>query len=353
MDRTVILLFGGQSNERLVSLASAQNMAIAISPTFLWFWSADKSIYELDISELLHHKNPFTEELIPTKKPKYSSINEAITAAKALNGLFVLGLHGGMGEDGRLQKLLEEAHLPYTGSDAETSRIAFDKALTKSYAEKAGLTVAPHRGVNFNAQEHGLTDILACLKEWGPIIMKPSCGGSSLGLKKISSNDDIKLALEELSLHPNDDYLLEKMLVGREFTVGVIDQGADGICALPVTEIVVEKNKDFDYAGKYLGQGTKEVTPANIDDDLSNALKKNALLAHTSLKLFGYSRSDFIVANNGIYFLEINTLPGLTKSSLIPQQLHEQGIEISDFLACQIALAQKRLALTGTVIADR
>lgn len=353
MDRTVILLFGGESNERLVSVASAQNMAIAINPTILWFWAVDGTIFELDFAELLHHKNPFTEELIPSKKPKYSSINEAIIAAKVLNGLFVLGLHGGMGEDGRLQTMLEEAHIPYTGSDAKTSRIAFDKALTKYHAKNAGLAVTPHRVVNVNAQEHGLSDILACLKEWGPVIMKPCRGGSSLGLKKITSNDDIKPALEELSAHPNDDYLLEKLLIGQEYTVGVIDQGDNGICALPVTEIVIEKDKDFDYAGKYLGQGTKEITPANIDDGLATALKKNALLAHTALKLFGYSRSDFIVANNEIYFLEINTLPGLTKSSLIPQQLHEQGIEISDFLACQIALAKKRLALTDTVIADR
>lgn len=340
MDQKVILLFGGESEERLVSVASAQAMAQAINVAKLWFWHKEGKVFEIDYSFLSQHKEPFTNELIPNCKPLYQSINEAVASKSADNHVFLLGVHGGSGENGYLQSLLEQAKRPFTGSGAKASKLAFDKIATKEWLKSYNIRMAPHVVIvprDTNTKE----TLLGFFASVGNIVVKPVCGGSSIGCTFVKSKADIDSVIEKVAELPAQIFLAEKMIVGREITVGVFE-GPEGPVGLPCTEIVLDHNRDFDYLGKYLGVGTKEVTPAPLPPSLTREAQRMAVAAHAALALDGYSRTDLILADEGFYFLETNTLPGLTKQSLVPQQLAAFGITMREFLASQIDLATSR-----------
>lgn len=335
-----ILLFGGDSDERLVSVASAQAMAVSLGGCKLWFWHELGPIFATTLPELLAHENPFNRPFQPNSSPIFSNINEALGSNEKAS-TFVLALHGGSGEDGSVQELLERAGLSFTGSDAKASRLAFNKVLTKD-ALLGSIKTAPHLVIKAN-EYGGLESILDDFySAHEGFILKPVSGGSSLGCIFVKKRSEIKSAILELKDFPDRDYVAEKLIEGREITVGVIDTD-DGLKALPATEIIIDRNRRFDYDGKYLGLGTKEITPADLNQEQMKEAQRISLLAHQTLGLFGYSRSDLILSRDGFYFLEINTLPGLTKSSLVPQQLAANGISMGEFLDTQIVLAQKRM----------
>jgi D-alanine-D-alanine ligase len=339
MERT-ILLFGGESDERLVSFASAQAMAEVLKDPKLWFWSEKGEIFALEKDELLGHKDPFNQAFKPKNPPIFASIKEALNSSLAKDHVFVLGLHGGTGENGYCQILLEEAHKAFTGSDASASKVAFDKVLTKTALCNEPIKLAPDMVIKANDHsglEAKLEQFFATHQEF---ILKPICGGSSLGCIFVKGASDIKTAIQELKASGRD-YLAEKLINGREITVGVIDHF--GLKALPATEILIDRGAQFDYQGKYLGVGTKEITPADLSPELLKEAQRISLLAHKALGLFGYSRTDLILSTDGFYYLETNTLPGLTKSSLVPQQLACAKISMKDFLAEQVRLAKARL----------
>lgn len=340
-----ILLFGGESDERLVSVASAQAMAENLNGCNLWFWQEFGPIFAVEKSELLSHKNPFNETFKPKSSPIFGHIKEAINSALAHNATFVLALHGGAGENGYVQILLEEAGRAYTGSDALASRLAFDKVKTKEALGEQPIKMAPQLILKSDDNHELEQKLAAFFAKNGPSILKPICGGSSLGCIFLHDSQAIGEALANVRASGRD-FLAEKIIFGRELTVGVIDT-PKGLMALPPTEIIIDKNREFDYQGKYLGVGSQEITPADISlSDLLEA-QRISLLAHKTLKLYGYSRSDLIMSPTGMYFLEVNTLPGLTKSSLVPQQLAYAGISMEDFLSEQVKLAQKRAALSS------
>jgi D-alanine-D-alanine ligase len=142
-------------------------------------------------------------------------------------------------------------------------------------------------------------------------------------------------------------YIIEQFIKGRELTVGVADRGDGKPFALPVVEIEVDPGREFDYLGKYLGKGTREICPAKIPDDVATAAQQMAVAAHTALGCEGYSRTDIMAASEGPYYLETNTLPGMTTSSLVPQELRAAGIEVRDFLEWQMDIARKRARATA------
>lgn len=338
MDQNIILLFGGESNERLVSVASAQAMAQALKDPKLWFWGKDKAVYQVTFDDLLKHEDPFTKDFVPTGSALFGSIAEAIASTHSAHHTFVLGVHGGAGEDGTIQSLLELHHRSYTGSSASSSKMAFDKLATKACLQLFNIKMAPHVLVN---PESALKDLSAFLAEHGEIIIKPICGGSSLDCSFIRNHDQLEKNCPDLSRAPAHTYFAEKIIRGRELTVGVIE-GASTPTALPVTEILIKESRDFDYEGKYLGRGTSEITPAEISESEALKTQRMATAAHVALKLYGYSRTDMILAQDGLYYLETNTLPGLTKQSLLPQQLAAVHITLREFLSTQINLAKSR-----------
>jgi D-alanine-D-alanine ligase len=341
MDRNILLLFGGDSDERLVSVASAQAMASAISPKLLWFWHHDGPIYAITYQELMDHKDPFTAEFIPKNKPVFKNVEEAIRSNESNGHVFLLGLHGGSGENGYVQALLEQWQRPFTGSSAAASRCAFDKIATKECLRPHAIKMAPQVVIEPHDKDHIKQVLMVFFAEHQEIIAKPVCGGSSLGCFFITKEGQIEEAAAEIKKLARP-FMAEKIIHGREITVGVIEDFT-GVRALLGTEIVVEKDHSFDYLGKYLGKGTKEITPALLTDPLMREAQRISVAAHLGLSLSGYSRSDLILAADGFYYLETNTLPGLTKSSLVPQQLAVAGISLREFLSSQIELAVRRM----------
>jgi D-alanine-D-alanine ligase len=341
MNRNIILLFGGDSDERLVSIASAQAMAQALGSATLWFWHKDGPIFDVSYHQLIDHKNPFINEFNPNKNLIFKNINNAIISKSGDEYIFVLGLHGGSGENGYVQGLLEQAKIPFTGSCAKASCIAFDKVATKECLKGYQIKMAPHVLLSTSNYETSYEELGNFFDLQGPMIIKPVCGGSSLRCFFIFSRENIGSVLDKIMQFSPQAFFAEKLIHGREITVGVIEDN-NGPMGLPCTEIMLEKNRQFDYQGKYLGLGTKEITPANLKDNLAREAQRMAVASHAALSLDGYSRTDMILAKDGFYFLETNTLPGLTMQSLVPQQLAAAGITMREFLNAQIELALNR-----------
>lgn len=321
------ILFGGTSKERLVSVASAQALHTALPDADLWFWNHDDRVHEVTPQELLAHSRPFEEAFQP-KGSGIGTLAEALDRAAAEGRLLVLGLHGGAAENGELQAMCEIRAVPYTGSGAAASHLAFDKTAAKRFAAIAGVR-AP-AGI-------ALADAEAALERHGRLIAKPMRDGSSYGLFFINAKQDL-VAVRNAA--KTEDYLIEPFVSGIEATCGVLEREDGPLLALPPIEIV-PADGGFDYTAKYLAKSTQEICPGRFAPEVSAVIMDYAVRAHRVMGCRGYSRSDFIVAADGPIFLETNTLPGLTKASLYPKALHAQGIAFTEFLHGQIALAER------------
>ena len=323
------ILFGGTNKERLVSVATAQALHAALPDADLWFWDADDTVHEARSEALLKHARPF-EIPFASDTPSIGAIEQALDKAKAEDRVLVLGLHGGSAENGELQVMCESRGIAFTGSGSASSHLAFDKVSAKRFVAIAGIT-AP-AGI---ALEH----LDRALAEHGRLIAKPAKDGSSYGLIFVNSSQDL-VAVRRAAA--TEDYVVEPYITGTEATCGVLEQRDGTLIALPPVEIIPAEGA-FDYEAKYIAKATQEICPARFPDEVNAAIMKQALRAHKALSCSGYSRTDFIVTEQGPVFLETNTLPGLTKSSLYPKALMAEGIAFADFLQLQIDLAKQRL----------
>lgn len=243
-----------------------------------------------------------------------------------------VALHGAYGEDGTVQRELDRIGIPYTGSRSYPSALAMNKILTKDVLRAAGVKTAPHLRVTRAGTD--LRRVASTIESlFGPTYMvKPVNSGSSIGTYKAHGALELLRALTE-ALQTREEILVEQFIKGREATVGVVEglRGQD-LYSLPPIEIVPPHSRGFfDYEVKYNGE-TEEICPGRFSRDEKTALETAARLAHQSLGLSHYSRSDFIVSDKGIYFLETNTLPGLTKESLLPKALQAVGHNYDDFI---------------------
>ena len=336
---TVIILFGGRSDERHVSVATGQNIARTLPSALCWFWAPDGSVTDVAPQELIAHQRPFENDFQPSRPAVWPDLEQALDTLPVEDPVFLLALHGGEGEDGTVQQMLEQRGIPFTGSGSKASAAAFDKAQARDLVGDRVKT-AEARTVPAGDRD-GLREAIADLfARHERIVLKPLAAGSSRGLFFLDRGRGVDEVIEKVAAL-RLPYILEQFIRGRELTVGVVDLG-DGPTALPVVEIEVDAGHSFDYEGKYLGKGTREICPADIPDDVARAAQECALEAHRSLGCEGYSRTDIMAADDGAYFLELNTLPGLTTSSLVPQELRAAGIEFADFLEKQVALARSR-----------
>jgi D-alanine-D-alanine ligase len=326
--KRITILFGGLNKERLVSVASAQALHSALPDADLWFWDVDDTVHETRSEVLLAHSRPFEEPFRPGT-PSLGNIARALDQAQADNRLLVLGMHGGMAENGELQAMCEMRGIPFTGSGSASSHLAFDKIAAKRFAAIAGVTATV--GVP-------LEDAERALAEYGKLIAKPARDGSSYGLMFVNSSQDL-VAVRRAA--ETEDYLIEPFISGVEATCGVLEKLDGTVMSLPPIEII-PADGGFDYTAKYLAKATQEICPGRFTPEISAEIMDQALKAHHALSCRGYTRSDFIVSKTGLVYLETNTLPGLTKASLYPKALKAVGIEFADFLQDQIVLALKR-----------
>lgn len=235
-------------------------------------------------------------------------------------------LHGTYGEDGTVQRLLDRYGVPYTGSRAFPSNIAMNKVLTKRSLEGTGIKMAPHVHVTRDSLDDlgRVTDTI--LRTFGPqYVIKPVASGSSVGTMMVRNPLLLPQALKD-ALEKFDEVMVEARIEGREATCGVAERYRDTpLYAFPPIEIVPPPTAEFfDKEVKYNGE-TEEICPARFKLETKRAIEDASKFVHQKLGLSQYSRSDFIVAKDGIYFLEVNTLPGLTKESLLPKAISAVG----------------------------
>ena len=333
----VVILFGGSSSERRVSVASAQHVAAVLTDAEPWFLSLQGAVYRTEKGALQAFQRPFENDFVPAGQAAFPKLVQAIESAPGK--VFYLALHGGEGEDGTIQRMLETRRIAFTGPGAEASARAFDKEVAKQIASAAGVRIA--QSVHLSSKPDVMRAALAeLLRLHGRIVAKPVAGGSSVGLHHLLLDEQLEPAAQAIE-QTGEAYLAEQFVQGTELTVGVVD-GPQGPRALPPSEVRMDPGRAFDFEGKYLGKGTRELTPAEVEPEVTRAAQELALAAHRALGCEGYSRTDLIVGAQGPVFLELNTLPGLTRMSFIPQQLAAEGTSMISFLEGQLAIARSR-----------
>lgn len=301
----IALLAGGKSGEREVSLSGAAIFEEALDPEKYTIKRYDPAT---DLARLAED-------------------------AASIDFAFIL-LHGLFGEDGSVQGMLDLLDIPYQGSGILGSAVAMDKNLAKQLYQLAGIPVADWRVVTTMepAQCEEMAQAMGL-----PLVIKPVRDGSSLGLTIARSVDQVREGIE-LALKNDHRVMVEQYIDGREITVSVI--GNELPEAMPVIEIVPGEGYEFfDYNAKYLPGASKEICPAEIDEALTRTAQQYAVLAHRVLHLLGYSRSDMIIAaDRTIYILETNTIPGMTRTSLLPQSAAAHGLDYPRLLERLIEL---------------
>ncbi|TSA46471.1 D-alanine--D-alanine ligase [bacterium] len=307
--KKIAVLTGGPSPEHEVSLKRGQNVIVNLNP--------DK--YEV-------------REIRVGKTGEWPVSPEDI---KKLFDLAFIAMHGPYGEDGTVQGILGAVHMPYTGSGAMVSALGMNKWLSLRLFQDAGLLIPPTIHLSRNvwlAERDGVSKKIKSYlgKPW---VIKPNASGSSLGVKIVKEEKDLKQALE-FTFKDFKEIIVQEFIPGREFTCGVIDSSIPGSAfVLPPTEIVAVGSAFFDYKAKYEPKGAMEITPARLPNSFLQAIKRTALKAHKVLGCRGFSRSDFILNPKGrLYILEINTIPGLTENSLLPKAAKAINMSMSQLL---------------------
>ncbi len=308
-DMKIAVLAGGTSAERGVSLSSGANVANALR----------RAEYgRVDILD------PATATFLDDMRA--GSYDVAFIA-----------LHGVGGEDGTIQHILEYLGVPYTGSDALASGCGMDKELSKVLYERAGIPTA--RGMAIERGE--MWDAEAIVEQLGNhLFVKPAYNGSSYGVSKVDDVADLDAAIGQ-AFEYDTKILVEECLVGTEISVGVF--GGDELTALPIVEICCPDDVDFyDLSVKYVDPKDIHRIPARLSEADYERAQKLAKEAHDALGCYGISRSDFIVGERGPVILETNTIPGMTESSLFPDEVRHAGLDFTDICAELVELALAR-----------
>ncbi len=250
-----------------------------------------------------------------------------------------IALHGAYGEDGTVQRILERLCIPYTGSSSYASAVAMNKSLTKDHLKKHAPSVKMAQHIRLTRSgTSNLAQVIHNISElFGPeYVIKPINGGSSIGTLLCTKADLLRSA--ERSLQENEEILIEERIFGKEATVGILEGFRDAEhYPLPPIEIVPPAAASFfSYDVKYSGE-TEEICPGRFSRSEKDELMRTATDVHKALGLRQYSRSDFIVAQDGIYFLEVNTLPGLTPQSLFPRSIEAVGSSYKELVTHLLA----------------
>jgi len=250
----------------------------------------------------------------------------------------LLCLHGEYGEDGQVQKLLESIGVPFTGSGSLSSALGMNKLHSKKHLVDSGVKMPKH--VSVLEGDSPETKASEAFNRFSPpYIVKPADRGSSVGLFVVKNTHELAHAVKEC-LKVSPKVMIEEFIRGKEATCGVVEKmrGVD-LYSLYPTEIVPPAKRAYDYDAKYQSEETKIVCPGLFSEAEKDEISRLAILAHQKLGLRHYSRSDFIVSPRGIYYLETNTLPGLTSHSLVPKALESAGISYPEFLDHLVQLA--------------
>ncbi len=322
MSKTIALVTGGYSGESVISYKTAATIEKNID-TDKW------NYYTIDI-------NPqgwfYTDVDGAKTEVDKNDFSLTINGKKILFDAVLIALHGTPGEDGKLQGYFDCLKIPYTSCDAATSALTFNKRYTVAVAAFGGVKVARSMHL-FKNIPVTLETILAELKL--PVFVKPNNGGSSIGMSKVNAAADLQAALDK-AFAEDTQVLVEEYIKGREFTIGVF-KSKGKIIPLPMTEVTTQKDF-FDYEAKYLG-ASEETTPANVEEAVAEKVRVAAKKAYSVFNCRGVVRIDFIYdeTSGEPYMLEINTVPGQSEASIVPQQVKAMGWSLKEFYSALIA----------------
>lgn len=331
----IVVLAGGLSTERDVSLSSGAGIcktllelghqAVLIDVFMGMEWDPER----LEEVFTLEGANLAIADGIKTTEPDLDAIRAArpdkspsllgpnVIALCQMADITFMGLHGDIGENGKLQATFDVLGIKYTGPNYLGCAISMDKGITKQLFQKNGVPTPGGGWLYKSDKDHSLAALGLSL----PVVVKPCSGGSSIGVYIVDTEEAYKEAVKK-SFRYEDEIVVEPYIKGREFACGIIDGQV-----LPVIEIV-PKTGFFDYANKYQADATEEICPAPIDDAIAKKMQDATAVAFEALKLDVYARADFILTESGdIYCLEVNSLPGMTSASLLPKEAQAAGIE--------------------------
>ncbi len=312
----IALLAGGNSSEREIALNSAAQVAAGLNH--------DK--YDVTLIDVHHREwayiSPNGERYLLDR----NDFSITIEGEKKLFDYALIIMHGTPGEDGMLQGYLEIMGIPFSSCSMTSSVITFDKVSTKRALVGCGIALAQE----ILLLKSDKVDPVAIVEKLGlPLFIKPNASGSSFGVSKVKSESEIEAAIEA-AFKESDAVLIEEAIVGREVGCGLMITSKGEEYILPVTELI-PKREFFDYEAKYTAGLTEEVTPANISEQMRATLREKSIAAYKACRCRGLVRIDFIITEAGEpYLIEINSIPGMSSGSIVPQQLRAAGMSVAE-----------------------
>lgn len=320
MKKNIAVVYGGDSSEFVVSVRSSENVYNAIAEAGFTAWKVQIKGLDWDVYE-------DGQIVAAVDKSDFSFVKEG---EKIQFDFAYITIHGTPGEDGKLQGYFDLVKVPYSTCGVYSSALTFNKYFCSNYLRNFGITMAKSvrlfKGDKIDADQ--LIEKLGL-----PVFVKPNAGGSSFGVTKVKENAQLQEALE-LAMTESDDILVEEFIDGKEFTCGLVKIGPEKI-VFPVTE-VIPQNEFFDYEAKYVAGKTDEITPARISQELTQKIQQLSSKIYDLCDCSGIVRIDYILKDGEFYFLEVNTTPGMTATSFVPQQIAAMDRKLSDVLGAII-----------------
>lgn len=316
MKKNIALLAGGYSGEFVISIKTAEtiekNLDTELYNVYKIIITKDEWYYE-------HGRK------IQVDKNDFSLL---VDGAKVTFDCVFIAMHGSPGEDGRIQGYLDMMQIPYTTCNAIVSALTFNKSYCNKVVKAFNVVNIANSVHLIKGEPYSMGAVLDELKL--PVFVKPNESGSSLGVSKVKRVEELLPAIEK-AFGEDNQVLIEEFIQGRELTIGVYKVNGR-LTALPATEIL-SQNEFFDYEAKYTPGVTKEITPAEIDNSVKEQLENKAMYIYRHLNCRGIVRMDFILEakTNKLFFLEVNTMPGQSENSIVPQQVRAMGMALKTF----------------------
>ena len=316
MKKNIAVVYGGDSSEFVVSVKSSKNVFESIDPGIYNVWKVQMKGLNWEVFE-------DKRVIASIDKNDFSFI---LKGEKVKFDFAYITIHGTPGEDGKLQGYFDMVKVPYSTCGVYASALTFNKYFCSNYLRNFGITMAKSirlfKGDQVNVDE--LVEKLGL-----PVFVKPNAGGSSFGVTKVKEKEQLLNALE-LAMKESSDMLIEEFIDGPEFTCGLVKISGQKLI-FPVTE-VIPQNEFFDFEAKYTVGKTEEITPARISPELTQKIQQLSSRIYDLCDCSGIVRIDYILKDNEFYFLEVNTTPGMTATSFVPQQIAAMDKKLGDVL---------------------
>jgi D-alanine-D-alanine ligase len=318
MKKNIALVAGGYSGEYVISVQSAVTIENNLD-------SSKYNVYKIIITKESWSHTSADGQLVEVDKNDFTL---TINGNKISFDAVFIGIHGTPGEDGRLQGYFEMLDIPFTSCGMVTSALTFNKSYCNKVVDALQVVNVSKSVHIFRNQPYNTTEILQQLRL--PVFVKPAEGGSSIGMSKVKTAEELQPAIDK-AFNEDVQILIEEFIKGRELTMGLYRSNG-AITTLPITEVVSSK-EFFDYEAKYTPGVSNEITPAPVTADIAQQVQETSAILYNKLNCKGIVRVDFIYeeSTGKLYFLEINTMPGQSENSLVPQQVRAAGKTLQEF----------------------